>query len=36
MVANLRWQSLPSDVENSPIVDGISAVNGFFGLLYAF
>jgi outer membrane protein len=36
MVANLRWQSLPSDVKNSPIVDGSVAVNGFFGLLYAF
>ncbi len=36
MVANLRWQSLPSDVKNSPIVDGSGAVNGFFGLLYAF
>ncbi|AGH46736.1 hypothetical protein C427_4637 [Paraglaciecola psychrophila 170] len=36
MVANLRWQSLPSDVKNSPIADGSVAVNGFFGLLYAF
>ena len=36
MVANLRWQSLPGDVKNSPIVDGSGALNGFFGLLYAF
>ena len=36
LVANLRWQSLPGDVKNSPTVDGSGAVNGFFGLLYAF
>ncbi len=36
LVANLRWQSLPNDVKDSPIVDGSAAVNGFFGLLYAF
>lgn len=36
VVANLRWQSLPTDIKNSPIVDGSGAVNGFFGLLYAF
>jgi outer membrane protein len=36
LVANLRWQTLPSDIKNSPIVDGSSAVNGFFGLLYSF
>jgi outer membrane protein len=36
VVANLRWQSLPSDVKNSPIVDGSGTVNGFLGLLYAF
>ncbi len=36
LVANLRWQTLSSDVENSPIVEGSGALNGFFGLLYAF
>jgi outer membrane protein len=36
VVANMRWQSLPTDVKNSPIVDGSGAVNGFFGVLYAF
>jgi len=35
LVANLRWQSLPGDVKNSPTVDGSGGVNGFFGLLYA-
>jgi outer membrane protein len=36
VVANLRWQSLPTDIKNSAIVDGSGAVNGIFGLLYAF
>lgn len=35
-VANMRWQALPTDLKNSPIVDGSAAVNGFFGLVYAF
>ncbi|MFT6899743.1 MAG: outer membrane protein [Paraglaciecola sp.] len=36
VVANARWQALPNEVKDSPIVDGSSALNGFMGVIYSF
>jgi outer membrane protein len=36
VVANVRWQALADEVQDSPIVDGSSVINGFMGVIYAF